>query len=321
MKENLYELLNVLPSATKAEIRASYKNLVKKFHPDINHNTFEAELFKKINAAATILLNDVERLKYNVSMGFKEQMPPPPSAYSRAKKPAPPPAPKKENAFKKVINDFFEEKSQKPQKSRGDDINMTVNITTKEAVLGTSRKINIVHSEKCPKCLGREFVNGAKCTLCNGMGESMQHKKINVKIPAGIKDGTRIKVTGEGNIGKGGNAAGDLYLIIKIEDTVKENKNTILNIPITPAEAVLGAKITIPTPSGLAKLTIPKMTVSGQKFKLAQSGNLNKITGKREDIVITITIQIPKNFTDEELRLYEKLKTLETQEIREGLFK
>jgi DnaJ-class molecular chaperone len=94
-----------------------------------------------------------------------------------------------------------------------------------------------------------------------------------------------------------------------------------LNVPITPAEAILGAKITIPTPSGLVKLTIPKMTVSGQKFKLAQSGNLSQLTGKRADIIITIEIQIPKSITDEEIKLYEKLKNLENEEIREGLFK
>jgi DnaJ-class molecular chaperone len=319
MKENLYELLNVSPSATKAEIRSSYKKLVKKLHPDVNHDPIDAETFKKINAAATILLDDVERIKYNVSMGFKEKMPPPPpNTYSRAKQTPPS---KKENAFKKALHDLFEEKPQKAQKKKGEDINMTVSITQSEAVLGTTRKVNIVHSEKCQKCSGREFINGAKCTLCNGVGESMQHKKLNVKIPAGIKDGTRIKVTGEGNAGKNGEEAGDLYLIIKIENAVNMENGINLNVPITPAEAILGAKITIPTPSGLVKLTIPKMTVSGQKFKLAQSGNLSQLTGKRADIIITIEIQIPKNITDEEIKLYEKLKNLENEEIREGLFK
>jgi curved DNA-binding protein CbpA len=116
MKENLYELLNVSPSATKAEIRSSYKKLVKKLHPDVNHDPIDAETFKKINAAATILLDDVERIKYNVSMGFKEKMPPPPpNTYSRAKQTPPS---KKENAFKKALHDLFEESRKKPKRKR-----------------------------------------------------------------------------------------------------------------------------------------------------------------------------------------------------------
>ena len=99
----------------------------------------------------------------------------------------------------------------------GKDIETVVKVSKEEVKRGTSRKINVLHTDKCPKCLGRRYFNGTVCALCHGAGEKSEHKIMNVKIPAGIKDGTKMKVKGEGEYGKFGGKNGDLYLLIQIE--------------------------------------------------------------------------------------------------------
>ena len=190
----------------------------------------------------------------------------------------------------------------------------------KEVVNGTEKSVNILHSSECQHCKGRKFINGAVCPVCNGTGEENIHKKITVKIPKNVKNGTKLRIAGEGNNGENGGKNGDLFLKIKIEPNSRvafDGNNIIYSIPITPFEAVLGGKISIPSFDGNLTLKLPPQTHSGQKFRLAGQGL--KQNGKIGDMIINVHIEIPCSLSDDEIRLYEKLKKLSTQSIRENL--
>lgn len=211
-------------------------------------------------------------------------------------------------------------KTQKPQ--NGKDINLNVNIKMSEAISGTHRTVNVLHTERCPKCEGRRFINGSKCPLCKGTGEISIHKKLNVKIPAGIKKGAKIRVANEGNKGYNGGKDGDLYLYIDIEESSffkYDGLNVLCEIPITPFEAVLGTSIEVPTLCGNVSMKIPPNTSTGQKFRLSQQGVYDEKNKKRGDQIVSVKIEVPKELSNEEIKLYEQLKNLSTHKIRENL--
>ena len=191
-----------------------------------------------------------------------------------------------------------------------------------EAISGTHRTVNVLHSERCPKCEGRRFINGSKCPLCKGSGEVSTHKKLNIKIPAGVKKGAKIRIANEGNKGYNGGKSGDLYLFIDIEESKffkYEGTNVLCEIPITPFEAVLGANIEVPTLCGNVSMKIPPNTSTGQKFRLSEQGVEDSKTKKKGDQIVTIKIEVPKETTPEENRLYEQLKIISNHKIRENL--
>ena len=192
--------------------------------------------------------------------------------------------------FENILDGLFtsdtrrEKKTKKPKPENGRDINLNVNIKVSEAISGTHRTVNVLHSERCPKCEGRRFINGSKCPLCKGTGEVSIHKKLNVKIPAGVKKGAKIRIADEGNKGYNGGKNGDLYLFINIEESKffrYEGINVYCEIPITPFEAVLGANIEVPTLCGNVSMKIPPNTTTGQKFRLSEQGVEDTKTKKK----------------------------------------
>jgi len=346
--ETYYDILGVKVRATKEEIKAAYRKLVRVYHPDISQEPGAEEKFKKINKAFSTLLDDIERLKYDSTLErtghksahngsqnnskkseqefFKEE--PQASEHKKEKN-------SKESHLHKIFQDLFDEKVHTPypekteqaaksQKINGENIFTTITITAEEALKGTSRKINIVHTETCSKCQGRKFLNGTKCTLCDGAGEKTVHKKLSIKIPPNVKEGTKIRVANEGKAGKNGGKNGDLYLNINIgrEESIfqTEGNETICYVPVTPWEAALGANIQVPTPEGPILMRIPSSTLSGQRFKLVGNGAKNPKTGKKGDLIIVVNIETPKNLTPQETELYEKLKILDTRNVRSELF-
>lgn len=213
-------------------------------------------------------------------------------------------------------------KSKKTKPENGRDINLNVNIKMSEAITGTHRTVNVLHSEKCPKCEGRRFINGAKCPLCKGTGEVSIHKKLTVKIPAGVKKGAKIRVASEGNKGYHGGKDGDLYLFIEIEESTffrYEGLNVHCEVPITPYEAVLGANIEVPTLCGNISMKIPPNTTTGQKFRLSDQGVYDEKNKKKGDQIVSVKIEVPKEMTQEEILLYEQLKIISSHKIRENL--
>lgn len=228
------------------------------------------------------------------------------------------------NQYRNVINDILDGISKtnkgKKQPKNGDDIYTEISIPLEDSIKGCERVVNVLHKETCPNCSGRRFINGAKCSVCKGSGEFEQHKKITVKIPPRIKNGAKLRIAGEGNPGFNGGASGNLYLTVKVEpdSNIKIEGNDILyKMPLTPFEAVLGGKIEVPVFDGKVILTVPPMTRTGQKFRLKGEGL--KTNNKFGDMIVAVEIQLPKSLSDEEIKLYEKLKKLSQGNIRDNI--
>ena len=172
----------------------------------------------------------------------------------------------------------------------------------------------MLQTDVCPKCGGRKFVNGTICRHCNGSGEHSEHKKFTVKIPAGIKNKSKIRLAGEGEKGKDGGCNGDLYITVIINNTQEyktDGLNIVKTVSISPDEAVLGTEVQISSISGNYRVKIMPNTQNGQKIRLSGCGIVQN--EKVGDMIITVEINLPKNMTEEEIQLYKKLA-----EIRKG---
>ena len=328
--KNYYDILEISPSATKEEIKSAFRKKARKYHPDVNH-TFEAEIiFKQVNLAAKTLLDDNMRSQYDFAYGFNQKKKENKQnkyqnagyTYTKANETY-----KKQNDFVKNFYEFFKETqktAKTPKKINGEDIITNVTITYDEAISGTSRKVNILQSEKCPKCFGAKFINGTKCSFCDGRGEKTSYKKINVKIPPNIKDGIKIRVRNEGEEGKFGGKNGDLYLIVHIEKNAAFKSLdglAYIEIPINPYEAVLGAQIKIPVPDcGTKVLKIPPKTRTNTTFKLMESGFLNAQTNKRDPLMVKVFIDISPCMRDKEIEMYRIISDENCDNLRENFY-
>ena len=298
MLKSYYEILNISPDASKADIKKQYKKLAKMYHPDIN-SSFEAEIrFKEINKAIEVLLDDEKRKNYDALRTVTRTI--------------------YKNGCKNT------KKEERKASINGEDITVNVKIDYHEALLGTYRVVNISHSEICPKCKGQKFANDNKCPYCAGTGEITQNRKITVKIPSSIKNGSKLRIKGEGQTGKKRKKNGNLYVVVEVE-----NNNSDLNIKdgivyynaqISPYTAILGGNIKVPTLWGETTIKIPPLTKTFQSFKLVNVGVLCDKTNKKGDEIVKVIIQIPSSITDEEYQLYEKLKEINSRKKNAAIF-
>ena len=330
MKNNYYDILGVTPDSDETEIKKSYRRLARKYHPDINPQAIGK--FKDINEAYSTLSNEKKRMQYDMLFGFYRKSKPEVnkketsyseeiSSKSKSSETDNSPKVSSEKAETKKEKPFFEDlfstSKEKNAKIKGSDIITEVSISIPEAQNGTSKVVNIVHTELCTRCKGRKFINGSTCSDCGGTGEVTRKRKLTVKIPAGIKNETKLRLIGEGNKGLNGGENGDLYITVKIENTsnVKfSGKIMLCDVPILPYEAVLGGVIKIQTLYGVLNVKIPPRTKSGQKFRIKQNVN-----GFENEIIVTVHIEIPSYLSEDEIKLYEKLKKVSSCDIR-GIF-
>ncbi len=155
----------------------------------------------------------------------------------------------------------------------------------------------------CPRCQGTgKLKNG--CPTCGGEGRVLTTESVEVRIPAGVRNGSRLRVAGKGNAGTMGAPPGDLYITTRVEEHPffhRDGDNIEIQVPVTVAEAGLGAKIEVPTIDGKALLKVPQGTHNGQKFRLREKGVLNSRTSQRGDEIVEVVIQTP-NVQDERTR-------------------
>ena len=348
--KNYYEILGVTPDIEDTELKSVYRRLVRKYHPDINP---DGELkFKDILEAYETLCDEKRRKQYDILNGFfkstgstsSDKSEPYRKSYrtnsnsykkdsfekSQENKTTDKPFKHEEKKIKDdknftdLINEIIDGFSQQPKNKKkstpkpptpknGEDIYADVVITLKESINGTHKTVNVLQTEVCTHCKGRKFINGSKCTHCGGSGEVITRQRINVTIPKNIKNGTKLRLAGEGKKGKNGGKNGNLYVIVHVEknDELKIEDGIVkYTAEITPYTAILGGNISVPTLWGEAVIKIPPLTKANQSFKLVDVGVLNEKTNKKGDEIVKILIQIPTKITDEEMELYKKLNEL-----------
>ena len=328
MTKDYYKILGVAEFESAENIKSAYRKLARKYHPDIAGNSSDILLkFKEINEAYEILSNKIKREEYDRTLRF----------YSYAKENSAQmnfnnAETKKENAKKgfsfnwedflktKKRSESFKENT-KQQPKRGEDIYSDIDISIFESLSGATKTINMLQTHTCPLCKGKRFVNGGICKHCNGKGTIADYKKFMVKIPKGVTNNSKIRLSGEGDKGQFGGTNGDLYLTIHIiepNNYKTDGLNILKTIPITPYEAVLGANIKVATLKGNVILKIAPNTQNKQKIRLAGCGIVqNNVVG---DMIVTVEIEIPKNLSPAEIELYKKLEEISTQNIRNNLY-
>ena len=324
MTKDYYKILDIPEFSTTEDIKNAYRKLALKWHPDVAGNSDEViARFKDINEAYEILSDKVKKANYDKARKFYNYSASDRSTQTKTYNTNT--TNPNHNNYKETYHtkendkktsfweDIFKSHKHDEIKSpkRGEDIYSDVEISVFEAVNGTEKVINMLQTQICPNCGGRKFVNGNKCSHCKGKGEISAYKRFKVKIPAGIKHLSKIRLAEEGEKGQNGGRNGDLYLTIHIREPKNyktDGLNILKTIQIQPTDAVLGGEVTVATLIGNVSLKISPNTKNGQKIRLSGCGI--KQNNKVGDMIVTVEIQIPQDLSEEEISLYRKLRQL-----------
>jgi DnaJ-class molecular chaperone len=334
--KDYYEVLGIKRGASEDQIKQAYRKLARKFHPDLNPADKSAEeQFKGLQEAYDVLSDPENRKLYDQYgdnwRAVKSGAGAPPPGWEGAQRSARGAGPGAGgfdfgdfdfSNFRSAGGaggfDIFEEmfggsgRGGGRRSGRGRDVEAELELSIEEAHRGVRRTIQMQVAEACPTCGGTGLKDGRPCETCGGAGQVLKPKTIEVNIPAGVRDGSTIRLAGQGGTGSNGSEPGDLYLHIRLRPhpvfTVKGDDLEV-DLPITPWEAALGAKVAAPTIDGKVELTIPPGAKSGQRLRLRGQG-LNKRKGGRGDEYVRLKIVVPKQVSAEERRLYEELKRI-----------
>ena len=358
-KRDYYEVLGLNKSASAAEIKSAYRKSALKFHPDRNPGDAEAEKnFKEASEAYEVLSDDNKRATYDQFghaglsgqgfSGFQDVG----DIFSSFG-----------SIFEEFFGFSGGGPGGRTRARRGSDLRYDLKIDFEEAVFGTEKNIEFDKAVNCKECDGEGAPPGGKttCTMCNGIGQvrrtqgffSVQtacpscrgrgveikdpckscrgqgqvseRKNINVKIPAGVDTGLRLRVTGEGEIGQNGGPAGDLYVVIFVKDHKnfeRDGYDIVCYRAVNMAHAALGGAIKIETLEGEEEIEIPPGTQHGTQLKISGAG-IPRLKGNgRGDLIVEIHVAIPKKLNKEQREALEKFAKASGEEVTapSGLF-
>jgi len=334
--KDYYEVLGIKRGASEDQIKQAYRKLARKFHPDLNPGDKSAEeQFKGLQEAYDVLSDPENRKLYDQYgdnwRAVKSGAGAPPPGWEGAQRSTRGAGPGAGgfdfgdfdfSDFRSAGGaggfDIFEEmfggsgRGRGRRSGRGRDVEAELELSIEEAHRGVRRTIQMEVAETCPTCGGSGLKDGKPCETCGGAGQVLKPKTIEVNIPPGVRDGSTIRLAGQGGTSSNGSEPGDLYLHIRLRPhpvfTVKGDDLEV-ELPITPWEAVLGARVAAPTIDGKVELTIPPGAKSGQRLRLRGQG-LNKRKGGRGDEYVRLKIVVPKQVSAEERHLYEELKRI-----------
>jgi molecular chaperone DnaJ len=185
-----------------------------------------------------------------------------------------------------------------------------------------SARGHMVFSTRCLYCDGTGRQGTLRCDRCGGYGMETRTDSITVRLPAGIADGTRVRVPGKGNAGRGGGPAGDLYVTVQVAPHRlfrREGDDLIIDVPVAVHEAALGSRIDVPTLDGTTRLRVPPGTQSGQRFRLRERGSPSAREGHRGDLVVSVRIVLPPVLDERSRELLREFGRLNRDNVREGL--
>ena len=338
--KDYYKILGVSRTASADDIKKAFRKLARKYHPDVNPGDKKAEeKFKEINEAYEVLSDSDKRRKYDtLGPNWREQFSPnfggaTRRSYGFGSRPSSSSSPFEFDSAGggQSFSDFFEALfgrsgaagagSSSTAGSRagredirrraGDNIEQPVEVTLQEAYVGGTRTFNIQSMEICPVCKGTGEVAGKACANCQGQGFIPRNKRIQVKINAGVDNGSKIRVAGEGQPGIGGGPRGDLNLVITVKaDPQFERKGDDLyvDVDVDLVTMMLGGEVPVPTPDERRlMLNIPAGTQNRRTFRLAGKG-MPRLRGEGSgNLYARLQVVLPTNLSGEEKELFEKL--------------
>ncbi len=360
-KRDYYEVLGVAKGASPEEIKKSYRQLARKYHPDVNKEQDAEDKFKEINEAYEILSDEQKRGMYDrfghagvggasgFGGGFQD--------FGGFRDPF--------EIFEEVfggLGGFGRSRRQRGGPRRGADLRYEMTLEFEEAVFGIEKEIEVPRQETCnscngngvepgtspircpecngtgeirrqtgffinigtcPRCQGRGEIITSPCRECRGQGRIVKTRRLSVKVPAGVDNGTQIRLSGEGESGAMGGPPGNLYVVIRVKshEFFRRNEETIhLELGINITQAALGDEVEVPTLDGKEMMTIPAGTQTGDTIRLRGKGvpRLRRDGSNmgRGDQIVTLQVRTPTNLSKEQRHLLLELgKTLDREVI------
>lgn len=328
-QRDYYELLGVTRTATPDDIKKAFRRLARQFHPDLHTGARKAEMekkFKELNEAYEVLSDPDSRQKYDRFGHQWEQA----EAYERARQQSRSAGSDwQEDSrmgrgpdFSDIFESFFGG-DRRSGIGRGEDLITTVRLGLRDVLSGITQRIQLTEPIPCPGCQGTGRVSRRPCPECGGVGRKSESRIIDVKIPAGILDGKRIRVPGKGAPAAGGGRRGDLFLnveVLKHPVFDRDGADLEATLPVWPWEAALGAEVTAPTLGDPIKVRIPAGSQSGNKLRIKGKG-LPAEGGSRGDLYFALQIVLPSPLSDHERRLYEEMAGLSRPDPRGDLLR
>lgn len=351
--KDYYKTLGISRTASAEEIKSAYRSLAKQYHPDKNPGDAAAEeRFKEINEANEVLTDPARRKLYDRygddwrqyrDAGFTGAEPrrraPGPSSggddfaewFARQGGASSSFDPSSTRAEYRTtgsggFSDFFQtlfgagnrapEREPQPRRQRGSDLDVGITVSFDEAYRGSTRTFDVESSGVCPTCGGRGLVRENPCPTCDATGHVAQVRQIEVKIPAGVKTGSKVRIRGQGNPGDGGGAAGDILINVSVApdprfERMGDDLRSDVDVPLYTA--ALGGEAVVATPTGRIALSIPPETQSGKVFRVRGKG-MTRIKGTgpddRGDLLIRARIVLPSPLSDEERERFAELRKL-----------
>ncbi|MGY4533390.1 curved DNA-binding protein [Pseudomonas sp. TE3786] len=290
--KDYYKILGVEPTADEKAIKAAYRKLARKYHPDVSKEKNAEVHFKEVAEAYEVLKDADKRAEFDDLRKYGQHGRP--FEHPRGRQPG---AGAFTDAYGGDYSDFFESifrrsggaEQARNRARKGQDVEMELPVFLEETLDGEAKKISF--------------------QLPGVMGEPGQSKSLNVKIPLGVVDGERIRLKGQGGPGMAGGPAGDLYLNIRFAPHPLfdvQGSDLVLTVPLAPWEAALGTKVEAPTLNGRITLTIPANSQSGQRLRIKGRGLATK-AGERGDLYAQLKVVMPKTTSDDARKLWEKL--------------
>lgn len=290
---NYYEMLGVTKNASSAEIKKAYRTLAIKYHPDRNlGNKAAEEKFKDINEAYEVLSDQTRRVQYDQSINRKNFI--------------------NKTGLGNFGRNNTAERANTENRSRS-------RVESEDYRPGTTKRTRVVNSRPARRDIEAKLTLGLDEAYRGGKRKIRLEdgRSLEVDMPAKMINGQRIRLKGQGI------ESGDLYLKITVARHPFfeiQGENIYCQVPVTPTEAILGSAIEVPTIDGLVKVSVPNGVRSGQRLRLANKGYFDK-SGNRGDQLVEIQIFTPKEITEQEKELYEKLRALEEFNPRKNILK
>jgi molecular chaperone DnaJ len=348
--KDLYETLGVSKGASQDEIKKAYRKLARKHHPDATPGDAAAEeRFKEVQTAYDVLSDPEKRKQYD-RFGEANGRPGPGGGFSFGEGFDFGDLGDLGDIFSGIFGGRGRQQQQQQRGRRGNDLEVEVRLSFEDSLRGVETTIpvqldtacrecggsgakpgtaptlcpechgrGVVYesqglfslSQPCPRCRGNGTVIEDPCPRCRGTGRERRTKRYKVKIPAGVKDGSRIRLRGKGEAGYGGAEAGDLFVVTRVEPSklyTRRGSDLVVDVPVTYPEATLGATVEVPTPDGPVKVKVKPGTTDGTLLRVKGKGAPKLKGSGRGDLLARVKLTVPKKLTKKQRELLEQLE-------------